>query len=373
MMIKFVCEKSVLASGISVASRAVAQKSTLQSIEGILFRAGFGTGLNLTGYNMETGITVQLDADVKENGQCVMPTKLLGDIVRRLPEGPVTICVDDEYKVSVQAGYASFTIIATSAEDYPDLPEVTYTNGVHIPQKELRQLISSTIFSVSENLSRPILTGCLFEVDDTSISAIAVDGFRLARRTYHPKKTTGRSFKFVAPAAALKEVEKILADTDEDAVFTLGPKHILFEIGGATLVCRILEGEFLDWRRVVPSDCPIKLVANVGDLCASIERVGLIVTEKVKSPVHCIFGDNVANFRTSTTNGAAADQCTLAGKGGDLEIGFNCRYLVEALRAVPSEECCLELTNGLSPIVLTPVREEDDFAYMILPIRLKNS
>lgn len=372
-MMKFTCEKSQLAGAIAVASRTVAQKSTLQAIEGILCRAGEVSGLNLTGYNMETGVTVSVEAEVREDGACVMPTKLLGDIIRRMPEGPVTIHVDDNYKVSIQAGFASFSIIATPADDYPELPDVSYTNGVHIPQKELKKLISGTIFSVSENLSRPIHTGCLFEVDENSISCIAVDGFRLARRTYHPKEGTGRSFKFVAPSPALKEVEKILQDTDDDAVFTLGPKHILFEIGGATLVCRILEGDFLDWRRVVPTDCPIKLVTNVSDLTASIERVGLIVSEKVKSPVHCLFGKNVANFRTSTTIGAAQDQCSMAGDGKELEIGFNCRYLVEALRAVPSGEVTLELTNGLSPIVLTPVREEDDFAYMILPVRLKNS
>lgn len=372
-MMKFTCEKNQLVGAIAVASRAVAQKSSLGSIEGLLCRAGTMTGLNITGFNMETGITVQVDAEVKEDGECVMPTRLLGDIVRRMPEGPVSVSVSDEYKVSIQAGFASFSILATSAEEYPDLPEVTYTNGVHIPQKELKKLIAGTIFSVSENQSRPIHTGSLFEVDENSISVIAVDGFRLARRTYHPKEETGRTFKFVAPAAALKEVEKILSDTDEDAVFTLGPKHILFEIGGATLVCRLLEGDFLDWRRVVPTDCPIKMVSNVSDLTASIERVGLIVSEKIKSPVHCTFGKNVANFRTSTTIGVAADQCQMAGDGKDLEIGFNCRYLVEALRAVPSEEVCLELTNGLSPLVLTPVREEDDFAYMILPVRLKNS
>lgn len=372
-MIKFSCEKSQLAAAIGTASRTAAQKSSLTAIEGILCRAGEHTGLNLTGYNMETGITVQVDAEVREDGACIMPTRLLGDIVRRLPEGPVSITVDENYKVSIQAGYASFTIIASPADDYPELPDVTYTNGVHIPQGELKKLISGTIFSVSDNQSRPIHTGCLFEVADDSISCIAVDGFRLARRTYHPKEKTGRTMKFVAPAPALKEAERILQDTDEDAVFTLGPKHILFEIGGATLVCRILEGDFLDWRRVVPTDCPIKLVANVSDLNASIERVGLIVSEKIKSPVHCVFGKNVANFRTNTTIGAAADQCSMAGDGKELEIGFNCRYLCEALRAVPSEEVCLELTNGLSPIVLTPVREEDDFAYMILPVRLKNS
>ena len=163
-----------------------------------------------------------------------------------------------------------------------------------------------------------------------------------------------------------------LTDTDELAGFTLGPKHILFEIGGATVVCRLLEGEFLDWRKVVPTDCPIKLTANVGDLSSSISRVGLIVSEKYKSPVRCVFSDQTLLMKTNTTIGAAEDRCAIAGDGKELEIGFNVRYLSDALRAVPSEEVVLELTNGLSPIVLTPADNKYDFAYMVLPVRIKN-
>ena len=157
------------------------------------------------------------------------------------------------------------------------------------------------------------------------------------------------------------------------AAFTLGSKHILYQVGNATLVCRLLEGEFLDWRRVVPTNCPVKLVAHVGDLASSVERVGLIVSEKYKSPVRCVFSDQVLLMRTNTTIGAAEDRCAIAGNGKDLEIGFNVRYLADALRVIPSEEVTLELTNGLSPIVLTPVDEKEDYAYMILPVRIKNS
>ena len=212
-----------------------------------------------------------------------------------------------------------------------------------------------------------------FEVSNTAINAIAVDGFRLARRTFHPEEETGREMSFVVPAAGLKEVEKILTDCDEDAAFTLGTKHILFQIGNATLVCRLLEGEFLDWKRVVPTNCPIKLVANVSDLASSVERVGLIVSEKYKSPVRCVFSHQELLMRTNTTIGAAEDRCSIAGDGKELEIGFNVRYLADALRVIPSEEVTLELTNGLSPIVLTPVDDKYDYAYMVLPVRIKNS
>ena len=368
---RFTCEKSMLVTGLNIASRTVAVKSSLSVIEGILCRAS--AGLSLTGYNMETAITYQIDAEVADPGECILPARLFADIVRRLPEGTVTVVVDDNYKVSIRAGYASFTISAESAEDYPELPDVGSGRSIRIPQSALKEMISGTIFAVSENQGRPIHTGVKFEVENECISAIAVDGFRLARRTYHPEAPIQRELSFVVPAGALKEVEKILQDTDEEAAFTLGGKHILYQIGDATLICRLLEGDFLDWRRVVPTNCPVKLVANVGDLASSIERVGLIVSEKYKSPVRCVFSDQVLLMRTNTTIGAAEDRCAIAGDGKELEVGFNVRYLADALRVVPSEEVVMELTNGLSPIVLTPADDKHDFAYMVLPVRIKNS
>ena len=368
---RFTCEKSMLVTGLNITGRTVAQKSSLSVIEGILCRAGMG--LSLTGYNMETAITYQIDAEVADAGTCVLPARLFGDIIRRLPEGPVTVVVDDNYKVSIRSGYASFTISAENAEDYPELPDVGSGRSVRIPQTALKELISGTIFAVSENQGRPIHTGVKFEVEDTTISAIAVDGFRLARRTYHTEDATGRTMSFVVPSQGLKEVEKILTDSDEDAAFTLGQKHILYQVGNATLICRLLEGDFLDWRKVVPTNCPVKLVANVGELSSSIERVGLIVSEKYKSPVRCVFGSQVLHLRTNTTIGAAEDQCSIAGDGKELEIGFNVRYLADALRVIPSEEVVLELTNGLSPIVLTPADNKYDYSYMVLPVRIKNS
>ena len=365
---KFTCEKNQLVSAISVASRTVAQKSAIAGLEGILVRAG--VKVMLTGYNLETGITVSVDADISETGTCVMPARLFFDIVRKLPDDTVSIQVDDSFKVSIKGGISSFTITALSADDYPELPDVDSEKGIRVPQCELKAMISGTIFAVSENQARPIHTGILFEVDNTSITSVAVDGYRLALRRYLPEESLERTLKFVAPAAALKEVEKILGDTEDPATFYPGTKHILFTIGDATLVCRILEGEFLDWRRVLPQNNPVKLAGNVSRLTDSIERVGLVISEKLKSPVRCKFGDNTAEFRTISTIGEAYDVCPIAGDGKDLEIGFNCKYLLDALRAVPDSECTLEMINGLSPIVLNPI-EGNRYSYMVLPVRLK--
>ena len=365
---KFTCEKNQLVSAISVASRTVAQKSAISGLEGILVRAG--VKVMLTGYNLETGITVSVDADIQETGACVMPARLFFDIIRKLPDDTVSIQVDESFKVSIKGGISSFTITALSADDYPELPDVDSEKGIRVPQNELKAMISGTIFAVSENQARPIHTGVLFEVDNDSITSVAVDGYRLALRRYLPEESLERTLKFVAPAAALKEVEKILGDTDDPATFYPGSKHILFTIGDATLVCRILEGEFLDWRRVLPQNNPVKLVGNVSRLTDSIERVGLVISEKLKSPVRCKFGDNAAELRTVSTIGEAYDVCPIAGDGKDLEIGFNCKYLLDALRAVPDSECTLEMINGLSPIVLNPT-EGNRYSYIVLPVRLK--
>lgn len=366
---KFSCEKNLLVSAISVASRTVAMKSAIPALEGIYIRAG--VKVMLSGYNLETGITVSVDAEIRETGEAIFPSRLFFDIVRKLPDDTVEVSVDENFKVSIRGGISSFSITAMSAEDYPELPDVESEKGVVLPQKQLKEMLSGTIFAVSENQARPIHTGCLFEVTDDGITVIAVDGYRLALRRWTPEGGVGRQMKFVAPAAALKEVEKILTDSDDDCTFYLGTKHILFTIGEATLVCRILEGEFLDWRRVLPENNPIKLAANVSAITDSIERVSLVISEKLKSPVRCTFGDQTADFRTISTIGTAHDVCQIAGDGKDLEIGFNCRYLLDALRAVPDGECMLELSNGLSPIVLTPCDDTRRYSYMVLPVRLK--
>lgn len=366
---KFTCEKALLVSAISVASRTVAPKSAIPSLEGLLVKAG--VKVMLTGYNLETGITVGVPADIAEPGECIMPARLFFDIIRKLPDDEVTVSVDESFRVSIRGGISSFTITAMTAEDYPELPDVESEKGIPVPQRELREMISGTIFSASENMARPIHTGCLFEIADESVTVVAVDGYRLALRRYIPEQPLERTVKFVAPAAALKEVEKILDDTDDPAVIYLGTKHILFMIGDATLVCRILEGEFLDWRRVLPQNNPIKVAANVREVTDSIERVSLVISEKIKSPVRCTFGHNTADFRTTSTIGEAHDMCSTAGDGRDLEIGFNSRYLLDALRAVPTPEVSLELINGLSPIVLNPCDGSGKFSYMVLPVRLK--
>lgn len=366
---KFVCDKNALVNAISIVSRTVSPKSSLAFLEGIYMAAD--QELRLTGYNLETGITVRMDAKIRQTGECVMPTRMFSDIVRKLPDEVVSLEVDENYRVTIAAGVARFQLMASAADEYPQLPAVEEENAVALPQKALRELISGTIFAVSDDTANAIYTGCLVEAGGDSITMVAIDGYRMAKRAYHAEGVDFPAMGFVVPSAALKELEKILSDEEEEVHFTLGKKHISFSVGSATLICRLLEGKFAEWRRFIPASTPIQLVANVAELTAAVERVGLIVSEKYKSPVRCLFSKDGAQFRTVTTIASASDGCRLAGDGKDTEIGFSCRYMLDALKAVPTQEVTLLLSGGLSPILLVPCEgEETDFTYLIQPVRL---
>ena len=365
---KFTCDKASLSNAISIVSRTVSPKSSLSFLEGIYLAAG--EDLQLTGYNLETGITVRVEANIRQGGECIMQAKMFSDIIRKLPDEVVSIEVDESYRVHIRGGVSSFNIMASAADEYPQLPTVEEESAVRLPQKALHELISGTIFAVSDDDANAIYTGCLVEAQADTITMVAIDGYRLARRTWHAEDISFPNMNFVAPASALKELDKILSDSEEEVHFTLGKKHISFSIGAATLICRLLEGKFAEWRRFIPASAPIRLVANVAEFTATMERVGLIVSEKYKSPVRCLFSKDGAEFRTVTTIAAAKDGCRMAGDGGDTEIGFSCRYMLEALKAVPTEEVAIELSGGLSPILLVPCTDEYDFTYLIQPVRL---
>ena len=370
-MMKFSCEKALLQNAINVASRTVAQKSSIPALEGLLLHAE--NDLTISGYNMQTGIRTRLSADVTEQGELVLNARLFGDIIRKMPDDVITFSADDRQLVHLSCGDADFDILGLSAADYPELPEVEDDYCVSIQQKTLRAMIEETAFAVSTNESRPVHTGALFEINDKGLTMVAVDGFRLAVRREPLEKIDGGAFSFVAPGSALNEVKSICADTDDLASVTLGKRHILFEVGDTELICRRLEGEFLDYKNAIPRKNPISVIADTKTLIQSIDRVSVVISEKLKSPVRCIFDHDKVLLSAKTGNGEAKDVCRVSGDGDGLEIGFNNRYLMEALRFAPADTVKIELNTGVSPAVIVPVDGEENFLYMVLPVRLKSA
>ena len=370
-MMKFSCEKVLLQSAIAVTSRAVAQKSSIPALEGLLLHVD--TNLTVSGYNMQTGIRTKVSADVVSGGDIVLNARLFGDIIRRMPDDVVTVSVDDRQTVHLSCGDADFDILGLSAADYPDLPEVEDEYAMSIQQKTLRAMIEEVAFAVSTNESRPVHTGALFEISDAGLTMVAVDGFRLAVRREKLENMEGGAFSFVAPGSALSEVKGICADTEDLATVTLGRRHILFEVGDTELICRRLEGEFLDYKNAIPRKNPITLIADTKSLIESIDRVSVVISDKLKSPVRCLFECDKVTLTAKTGNGESRDVCRLSGDGGGLEIGFNNRYLMEALRYAPADTVKIELNTGVSPAIIVPTDGEENFLYMVLPVRLKSA
>ena len=366
---KFSCEKALLQSAISTASRAVSPKSSIPALEGILLEAQ--SELRLTGYNLETGIRTIVPADIQESGSLVLSARLFGDIIRKLPDD-IVVFSSENYTVNIKCGMSEFNILATDPEEFPELPTVEYQNSLDMSQEKLKSMISQTLFAVSDNESRPIHTGSLFEVEGQGLTIVSVDGYRLALRHEEIDKKEGAdAFSFVVPGAALSEVEKICDHVDEAASVTQGARHVMFKVGDTMLVARRLEGEFLAYRQAVPRNNPIRIEGDTRSLIASIDRVSLIISDKLKSPLRCVFEENLLKISTRTAIGDARDECAVDGDGGGLEIGFNNKYLMDALKAAPADRVRLELSTGVSPCVILPDDDSENFLYMVLPVRLK--
>ncbi len=366
---KFSCEKAELSAAVTTASRAAAAKSAVPSLEGLLLEAG--GDLSVTGYDLKTGIRSTIKADITEEGSVVINARLFGDIIRKLPDDVVYMSVDDKYMISISCAASKFYIMGMSADEYPDLPVVDYQNSVYMKEKDIKAMIAETTFAVSDNEARPIHTGALFEVENEILTVVAVDGFRLALRRERVAKTEVGKISFVVPGSALNEVERIANDSDELVKITLGSKHVMFTLGSTMLISRRLEGEFLNYRNSIPQSGKYSIEAAKRDLISTVERVSLIISDKFKSPVRCCFTDGVLKVSTATTLGKAVDECPVKGDGEGLEIGFNNRYILEALRAAPAENVRLQLSTGVSPCVIVPTDENRNFIYMILPVRLR--
>jgi DNA polymerase-3 subunit beta len=368
-MVRFSCEKALLQQAVAAVSRAVAAKSSIPALEGILMECE--DGLRLSGYNMQTGIRTTVEAAVSQPGRIVLNARLFGEMIRRLPDDMVTFDADDKFNVKLNCGDASFELPGLSADDYPELPEVDDEYSVTLEQRTLKAMIDQTSFAVSVNETRPIHTGALFEINDRGLTMVAVDGFRLALRREPLEHIDGGAFRFVAPGSALNEVEKICADTDDMVTVTQGKRHLMFEVGATQLICRRLEGEFLDYKNAIPTNNPISIEVDNKVMLESLDRVSVVISEKLKSPVRCLFSQDRVYMSARTGNGEARDICPVRGDGQELEIGFNNRYLMDALRYAPADTVKMNLNTGISPCVITPVDGSDNFLYMVLPVRLK--
>ena len=363
----FSCEKYVLQTACATASRAAASKSPIPALEGLLIQAG--DDIRVTGYDLKKGIYTSLEADIKESGSVVVGARLFGEMMRRLPDGIVSISTDINNNVNVKCGKSEFNFMGISAQDYPEMPEVDPVNKIALPRKILAEMINQTIFAVSDNDVRPIYTGTLFEVNGDELTLVSVDGYRLALRREKLESAQMENCSFVVPGSALGDVERICSDSEEPVEISVGSKHISFSIGGTVVISRRLEGEFLNYKKSIPESFKYILKVERSELMSTIDRVSLIVSER-NSPVRMSINDGSIHCLCVTPIGRAEDTCICEGDGEGMEIGFNDRYMKDALKAAGKDELNICLNSPSSPCIIKAADGSDSFTYMVLPVRL---
>lgn len=364
---KFSCGKKVFSDSVSVIQRAVSSKSTLPALEGILLKAA-NDSLTITSNDLEIGMTTTIPAEVSEPGEIVLNAKLFSEILRKLPSEKVDIKVDEKLLTTVTSGVSEFTILSISASEFPETPSLSECEHFSIPQNILASMIRQTLFCISTDDTKPVHTGSLFELSEGQIRIVSVDGFRLAIRT--EKIQNSLEMKFVVPGKTLGEILKMLSpDSDEEVSMCIGKRHILFEIDGYTIISRLLEGEFLDYRNVIVNTFATEIKVNVRNFTDSIERASLLISDRLKSPVKCTFEKDVIKVTCSTASGKVYDEAPAELSGDTLEMGFNNRYLLDALKACECDEVKIRLNGPLSPMRIYPI-DGESFIFLVLPVRL---
>lgn len=363
---KFTCSRTDLSNAVTCVQRAVATKASTPSLEGILIKA-YDSNLNLSGYDLEIGITTDLEVQIDTEGEIVVSAKLFGDIIRKLPEEVVTIETDERMVTYITSGNASYQIVGLSAAEYPDLPKFEETDKIVINGGILKDMIRQTIYAVSDNTSKPIYTGSLFEIKDKIMTIVAIDGYRMAIRKEQIDSDSENSF--VIPKKTQSEVLKLITDEEENVEIVIGQRHTLFKVGSFYVISRLIEGQFIDYNSTIPKGTATEAVVNTREISSAVERMSLLASEKIPSPVKCEFSSDEIKLTCKTSMGKANDSIRTTISGDDVEIGFNNRYLLDAIKNCETDEIRLILNGGLSPMIIKPVKS-DDFLYLVVPMRI---
>lgn len=363
-----ICSKNILSDNINIVSKAVSNRSTLPVLEGIYLKAEETGKLILKGNDMEISIESEMEAEVKSAGEAVVNAKIFANIIKTLNSESVSIEISENNNILIKGGKAKFEIPLISASEFPEIakPELQYS--VKIEKRILRDMINKTIFSVSLIDTRPVLTGCLFEIDKNTLKMVALDGYRMAIR----KEIIEDEFennKIIIPAKALNELTKIINDDDEFIKISCASNHALFEFDNCKMYTRLIEGEYINYESIITPDFEKELECSVDELYSAISRASLLLSgESGKSVKLRIERDNI-NISCESQSGSVDDNIGVDNPDFELTIGFNHRYLADALKACDCERIKIKLKASRTPLIIEPI-EEDNFLYLILPVRL---
>ena len=369
---KVICEKEKILKGINSVINGVASKTTMPILEGILIQTN-DNELKLTSYDLEIGIEYILEAKIEEQGNTVVNATMFSEIIRKLPTKEIKITVNENNLLEIECEGSLYKLATMNADEFPELPKISVNNSIEIEQTVLKNMIRKTIFAVSTEENRPIFTGCLFEVANNTLNVVAVDGYRLAIKS-NVLNEKANEFSSVIPGKTLNEVNKIIADSFDSVKIGISSNQALFEMDNCKIVTRLLDGEFLKYSNAIPKNWETRIRVNKNNIQDCFERISLISSSSIekekKYPVK--INIDIGNVIISCSNqmGNAKEEIIVETEGKELEIGFNPKFFLDALKAIDDEEVYIEFGTNKSPCIIKPV-ENGDYIYMILPIKMK--
>lgn len=362
---KLVCSKSNLLNGLQIVSKAVSNKTTMSILECIMVDATKGI-ITLTGNDMDLGIETIIEGEIVEKGAIALDARIFLEIVRKLPDNDIKIETDSSYKTTILCEKAKFTIIGKSGEDFSYLPEVEKGDSISLSQFTLKEVVRQTYFSISDNDNNKLMTGELFEINGDELKVVSLDGHRISirkiqlRESYAPKKV-------VVPGKTLNEVSKILpGGADSFVTISFTEKHIVFEFENTTVVSRLIEGEYFRIDQMLSSDYETKVKVNKKELLNCIDRATLLVKEGDKKPIIINITDGSMELKINSILGSMNEDIDIDKQGKDLMIGFNPKFLIDALRVIDDEDVELYMVNPKAPCFIK--NAEESYIYLILPV-----
>lgn len=362
---KIICTKSNLAKGVSIVSKAVPSKTTMPILECILIDATTDI-IRLTANDMELGIQTEIEGEILDRGMIAIDARIFSEIVRKLPDNDIVIETDDNLQTTIVCEKAKFDIGGKPGEEFSYLPVIEKEDSIEISQFTLKEMIRQTIFSISDSESNKMMTGELFEIKDNVLRVISLDGHRISIRKMELKNEVSDK-KLIVPGKTLIEISKILSGEVESLVnISYTNNHIVFEFDNTIVVSRLIEGEYFKIDQMLSSDYETKLKINKKELLNCIDRATLLIKEGDKKPIIINIQDGVMELKIKSQVGSMNEEIEIEKEGKDLLIGFNPKFLIDALRVIDDEEVTLYLMNAKAPCFIRD--DEESYIYLILPV-----
>ena len=364
---KITCQKSELAKGVNIVSKAVPTRTTMAILECILIDASTNE-IKLTANDMEIGIETIIEGNIEERGIIALDARFFSDIVRKLPDSEVTIETDPSFKTVITCEKANFTIVGKSGEDFAYIPIIPRNEPIVISQFTLKEVIRQTIFSIADNENNKLMTGELFEIEENRLKVVSLDGHRISIRNIELKESYENK-KVVVPGKSLIEISKIIpGSTEEQVNLFITDNHIIFEFDKTTVVSRLIEGEYFKIDQMLSSDYETKFKINKRELLDCIDRATLLVKEGDKKPIIMNITDGNMELKINSVIGSMEEDIEIGKEGKDILIGFNPKFFIDALRVIDEEEVTIYMVNPKAPCFIKD--DNDKYIYLILRVRL---